>query len=211
MLKAKNQVPVLVLKQQERTCVYCEGDHDCLITRSSVTSRGGGATGKWRDAVTPKRGWRCFGIEDLGAGNYQECNMCEREQVRYLHHMRHGNTEERQIELAVGCICAGYMDGFFDTKQDVDESIRSAKARQRDIENRDGRRQNFPNLSRPAWKISAKGNPYIKYKGFNIVITTGRGRFSALIDGTGIENWFDTEEGAKFAAFDYLFPPRYTL
>jgi hypothetical protein len=31
------------------------GDHHCMEVRAAVTAKGGGATGKWKDDVTPKR------------------------------------------------------------------------------------------------------------------------------------------------------------
>lgn len=199
------------------SCDYCVGDHDCMEARAAVAlhraqkGHGGGASGKWIDRVTPKRGWSCYQMEDLGAGNEMLCEMCERENPRYIHHMIHGNSPDTKpiINLAVGCICAGYMDGSLDDLTEVAGSYEWAHRRTKDVTNRGKRRQNFPTLAK--WKTSDKGNAYIKsYYDNHIVITQGRGRFSALINGNKIGQWFDSEEDAKLAAFDYIFPARYT-
>lgn len=199
------------------SCHYCVGDHDCLQARAAVAlhraqnGHGGGTSGKWVDQAIPKRGWSCYQMEDLGAGNEMLCEMCEREYPRYVHHMAHGNNSDTKhnIRLTVGCICAGYMDGSLDDLVEIEKSYEHARRRTKDLTNRAKRRQNFPDLAK--WKTSDKGNAYLKnYEGYLIIITQGRGRFSGLIDGKGIGQWFDTEEKAKLAAFDYLFPAKYT-
>lgn len=174
---------------------------DCLIMKT----HGGGASGKWLDNVTPKRGWACTGAEDLGTGVTEECEMCEREQVRYIHLMTHGNQEP--LELRVGCICSGHMEGSLDTEQSVAQAVATAQRRTANLNNRDKRRQNFPNLG--GWKESKNGNPWIKKDGHWVTITSGKyGKYSAIVDKHPLNQWVDTIELAKFAAFDYLFPAR---
>ena len=184
-------------------CDYCDG-HDCMETRAHVRELGGGASGKWVDDATPKRGWKCAAIEDLGAPTAQ-CEMCEREEIRYVHTMKHGRFDA----LNVGCICAAYMDGFLDTEKAVKSSVEKAKKRQQTLENRDTRRRNFPHLA--GWKVSTKGNDYINYKvdgeKVNVTMIKSRyGHYSAMVGGERIEKWFGTIIEAQLAAFDFMYP-----
>ncbi len=203
-------------------CPHCDG-HDCLATRQAVLERGGGASGKWIDAVTPKRNWKCTEVEDLGAPD-QQCEMCEREYVRFVHRMKHGNFGT----LDVGCICAGYMDGSIDTMRAIERNIEIAQGRQGALENRLQRRRNFPTLK--GWKKSKKGNPYIKKDGQIITIFPKKNRDEELTGGYGVTisqaeesgvggsrgnsvflpeergEEYPTVNDAKLGAFDFLFP-----
>ena len=64
------------------------------------------ATGKWTQPGVPHKGWVCVDIEDLGSPDHI-CEMCEIQDVRYVHVMEHANYAET---LRVGCICAGHME-----------------------------------------------------------------------------------------------------
>ncbi len=133
-------------------CDYC-GGHDCLEARTDIP-KGKGASGKWVDDVTPKRGWKCTDIEDHeDASNL--CEMCEREHVRYAHIMEHG-----ALKLEVGCICAAYMEGLLDEDGDID--IKTAKAREAIFKARTSRFVEYMNEAN--WKTSTKGNPYYTIK-----------------------------------------------
>jgi hypothetical protein len=76
------------------------------------------------------------------------------------------------------------------------------------MQNRAKRRENFPGLV--GWKTSKSGNPYIKKDGHHIVITQGRGNYSAIVDGTSIGKWYPSIDKAKLAAFDCLYPATMT-
>lgn len=185
--------------------VYCPHCNDLREDCFEPREHGGGATGRWADTVTPKRGWTCIYAEDLGQGNTIECQMCEREQVRYLHHMRHG--DQNPMYLEVGCICSGHMEGRFDDENSIAQAVRNAQRRTTNLQNRNTRRLAFPNLD--GWQMSRNNNPYLRnYHGHHIVITSGRGKYSASVDGTYINQWVDTPDEAKLAAFDYLYPRR---
>ena len=172
-------------------CVYCGPLRvDCL----EVPPAGGGSTGRWADTTTPKRNWHCTGAEDLGAPEH-ECEMCERETVRYVHHMEHG-VPPNVLRLAVGCICAGHMDG----------SIADAKARVATLLNRDARRRAFPTLA--GWKLSQSGNRYIKKDGRRYVVVHRNGRFTVSIDGNFLPGFRGSEEDAMLMAFDHVYPAR---
>src|SRR5690606_20719643 len=116
-------------------CPHCSDlRDDCLQMRTY----GGGSSGKWLDNNTPKRGWSCTGAEDLGKGITVECEMCEREKVRYIHHMSHG--DKTPLKLRVGCICAGHMEGREDDEQAIKRANSAAKQRDKDLRNRTARR-----------------------------------------------------------------------
>jgi hypothetical protein len=63
------------------------------------------ATGKWTQPGIPQKGWTCVDIEDLSSPDHV-CEMCEVQDVRYVHLMEHPDYGE----LRVGCICAGHME-----------------------------------------------------------------------------------------------------
>lgn len=150
--------------------------------------------GRWADAVTPKRGWFCLSVYDNGTPDV-ECGMCEDQMCRYVHVMNHPRFDD-QIE--VGCICAGYMEGWFDGGGE-------AKNREKVLRNRATRRSKW--LTRQ-WKLTAKGNPKVKVDGQTIAIFRAGNMYSFIIDGVRSQSNFQSENDAKYGAFDYLFPAR---
>lgn len=176
--------------------------HDCEETRKNFVSTKPGS-GKWKDKVTPKEGWICTKVEDLGSPALT-CQMCERENIRYTHTMHHN----QHTDLIVGCICAGHME----------EDLQAAKERESYLTSRAQRRQKWLSLK---WKTSKNGNPYIKTKksgleeGHHVVITSnnkfGRLQYSAMIDKSYTNLWFGSMDEAKYAAFDYLWPASKTF
>lgn len=186
----------------ENHCPHCDHLRDeCFSVKATVKQRGGGATGKWKDDITPKRGWKCIGAEDLGAGNSLQCEMCEREEPRYIHSMVHGNS----APLRVGCHCAAYMEGNLDNANDLKDCLTAANNR----ENRLVRRANFPDLKRPKWKTSQKGNPYIEYQGKHIVISPNPikvGTYCFSINKQCNFKAYNSIDAAKLAAFDRVDP-----
>lgn len=195
-------LPYNFLHAMDAECPHCDQLRDeCFMVKATVKARGGGATGKWIDNVTPKRGWKCVGAEDLGAGNSLQCEMCEREQPRYIHYMEHGTSPQ----LKVGCHCAAYMEGRLDDASYLQGRLTAAKNRQ----NRLVRRENFPTLQKPKWKTSKSGNPYINYLNNNIVIFPNKkrpGKYSASINRAIIPGSYGSVLEAKLAAFDRVDP-----
>lgn len=68
---------------------------------------------RWEREGIPQKGWKEIGVEDLREsleyGNpveYEQCEMCEQEKIRYVHILQHPNFSG---ELRVGCICAEHM------------------------------------------------------------------------------------------------------
>jgi hypothetical protein len=182
----------------QAVCPHCHGMRDdCMEAREG----GKGASGKWRDNHTPKRGWTCQGAEDLGAGNTQRCQMCEREEVRYIHHMRHG--DQNAITLQVGCICSGYMEGRFDG--DVVLAVQRAKNRNSKLVNRANRREKFAGLN--AWEVNGQDESINTRDGNHIVIRRHQpNQFGSWINDHWLQQFFPSIQAAKLAAFDALYP-----
>lgn len=202
MIKNKNPIAIIALLifLAFKINFVVAADHDCEKCRATIRTSIHGSTGKWLNQDVPHRNWQCIEVEDLGSPS-QTCEMCEQEEIRYIYKMVHDDHES----LEVGCICAGHMDGNFQT----------AKARDDILKSRTQRRANWLNLS---WKISHKGNPYLKTRKNNqdninhiVTITKSKhGQFSASIDSNFLNTWYQTMDEAKLAAFDHIWPKTIT-
>ena len=197
----KGVLVLLLALNLQATCPHCDGMRQhCLEAREGSS----GASGRWVDDVTPKRSWTCTGAEDLGSEGMTRCEMCEREMVRYIHHMIHG--DRNPLELDVGCVCAGYMMGENDDPDSIRANVDAARRRVQNLENRTRRRLAFPSLS--GWKISKSGNPYLNKDGHHFVFFSSRyNHYSGSVDGIRMEHWYNTLSEAKLAAFDQVWPP----
>lgn len=149
--------------------------------------------GKWSSTGVPHKGWVCVDIEDHGEPSI-ECEMCESQTIRYVHHMEHQNYPE---VLQVGCVCAGHMEG----------NLTASRAREASMRSRTGKRSRW--LSR-AWKVSAKGNSYITADGYRITVYprgTGWAYTVVVVDQSLVQHSrrnFKTTNETKLAAFDYI-------
>jgi hypothetical protein len=149
-------------------------------------------TGKWAQPGVPHKGWRCIGIDDLGEPS-TTCEMCEVQEIRYVHTLEHPNYPQR---LDCGCVCAGHMT----------EDLVGAKEREGRLKNAASRRKRW--LSRK-WKASAKGNPHLKAGDFHVVVYPSRLQHWGFRLMRGQETWASTrwyasEDRAKLAAFDAM-------
>ena len=114
---------------------------------------------RWDKPDFPHKGWICIGMVDLGefaeTGDieYESCEMCDKERIRYVHIMDHGDYGT----IRVGSSCAAKMEGDY------------TNPKQRDIECQklSARRSNF--LKRE-WVRKTNGNYTLRYKGDNITI-----------------------------------------
>ena len=146
--------------------------------------------GKWSVSGVPHKGWICVDVEDLGEPSIQ-CEMCESQDIRYVHHMQHAAFPE------VGCICAGHMEN----------SVGAARAREASMKSRAGKRSRW--LTR-TWKISQKGNFVVKAEGFRVTVYPRAGLWActiAAVDNTTVQHSrrnFKTSSEAKLAAFDQI-------
>jgi hypothetical protein len=150
--------------------------------------------GKWSEINVPHKGWTCIDIEDKGEP-ISLCEMCESQIIRYIHYMKHPQYEDI---LGVGCVCAGKME----------DNYVSAKIRDDFMKKRAAKRIRWINNSH--WKISQKGNEWIKSDGYIIVMKQNGNIWSALIknEDETFEKWsqrkYESVEQAKLSAFDYL-------
>src|SRR5271168_4438785 len=107
----------------------------------------------WEDNSVPKFGWTCEFVDDLADhcifGEYMDCWMCGREQIRFVHHLNHRGYPDT---IEVGCVCAGKLTG----------DVQATKASETKVRNRAMRRAKW--LTR-RWKISNNGNPRLKVGG----------------------------------------------
>ena len=140
--------------------------------------------GLWCDPGVPKRGWELFDVMDMGAPD-DICEMCQVQAIRYVHYVRHPDY----YDLHVGCVCASNMLGNSETPRQVEKKLRQ-KAQ---------RKTNWPNLK---WKISARGNEYIRKDDIIVVVYGGQGGWSFSVDGERSSEWFNTEVDAKLASFE---------
>ena len=149
--------------------------------------------GKWSQTGVPHKGWTCVDIEDLEEPS-MICEMCESQEIRYVHYMHHPSYKD---ELKVGCICAGHME----------QDLGRAKKRDDFLKSRSSKRKRW--LSRN-WKISAKGNEYLKVDGYLITVFNKNGKWVGCIkeiDGN-YEKFsrknYESSDKLKLASFDLL-------
>jgi hypothetical protein len=122
-------------------------------------------------------------------GDYEDCEFCWQEQIRYVHALRHLDWKN---VIYVGRICANNLSG--------NSEVNTTERR---LRNRAQRRQNFAKLK--SWKVSAKGNEWIRYQGHHIVlIVWSNGKYRLRIDGELGKIEFDTARDAKLKAFDVI-------
>ncbi|ASD26541.1 MULTISPECIES: hypothetical protein [Brevundimonas] len=164
-------------------------------TEKSEAHRG---TGKWAQAGVPHKGWSCVDIEDLGEPAVT-CEMCETQEIRFVHHMTHPNYPG---ELGVGCVCAGRMEENYD----------AARQRETTARNQAGRKRKW--LSR-TWRVSFSGNEFLNTDGYNIVVfqqSSGPQRGSwtfrvtnrGTLDSLQARKPYPSSDAAKLRAFDAM-------
>ncbi len=115
----------------------------------------------WNQPDVPHKGWTIETVEDVreeaesqSQTEYETCQMCSQEQIRYVYTMSH---PEFGRELRVGCICAEKMS----------EDYVTPKRLEADIKNKAARKSHW--LGRK-WRKSRKGNDFINLKGYNLTI-----------------------------------------
>jgi hypothetical protein len=89
----------------------------------------------------------------------------------------------------------------------MEENLSASRAREASMKSRASKRKRW--ISR-AWKVSAKGNPYITDDGFRITVYLRGGGWAttvAAVDKSKVQHSrrnFKTISEAKLAAFDYI-------
>lgn len=152
--------------------------------------------GKWAPSdPTPKSGWTCTGIEDLGEPDHI-CEMCEHEIVRYVHTMAHAAWHT----LRTGCICAGRMEG----------DIAAARQRQTAAQQRAARRARWAAPSK--WRATRNGNATRMHpNGARVVVCRAGAGYRWIIYGPNgskhVGKVFPTERDARIGAWDAMQRP----
>jgi hypothetical protein len=152
--------------------------------------------GKWSSLEVPRQGWICISTEDLGEPQLI-CEMCEKEEIRYVHHMEHPKNPE---VLKVGCICAGYME----------ESTIAAKQREVYLKNRAANRKRWTSR---IWKCGLRGNYIVSGKYRITIYHKHSGWWVEIQTLTAAKvhyptQHFETMDEAKLYAFDYIYPKK---
>jgi len=147
--------------------------------------------GKWAQAGVPKKGWTCTG-ETVLPGRDETCQMCERERIRFVHHMSHPNYGQ----LDCGCDCAARME----------EDYTAATRRDKNMKASVRRRKSWPTLK--AWRLSKNGNPIIEVDGYRVTIFRS-GPWTGIVSNatTGLKHrlmQYPSIDDAKLAAFDAI-------
>lgn len=121
--------------------------------------------------------------------DYESCEMCGNEKIRYVHLMEHA---DHPVVLRVGCICAGKMTGDY----------AGAREREKKLINRAKRRANW--LKRKWRASSRRGNPFLNVDGKNVGVHKVGIRWGFWIDGQFSIKTYPTADDAKLALFDAL-------
>jgi hypothetical protein len=149
--------------------------------------------GKWSATGVPHRGWTCIDIEDRGEPR-TVCEMCESRAIRYVHFMQHPKFGE---VLAVGCVCAGNME----------QDVAAANDREASMQKRSAKRMRW--LTRK-WRISARGNPWIRADGYRVTVYPRETAWAATVsseDNSFVQHSrriYHSIDQAKLAAFDLI-------
>lgn len=73
----------------------------------------------WNKQNIPHKGWQLLECIDTETAT-NKCDMCDKEQIRYVHKMYHSEMPEY---LYVGCVCAGHMTDAY-TAQTMEKNTR---------------------------------------------------------------------------------------
>lgn len=146
----------------------------------------------------PTTGWVEDYVTDLGTGESQMCQCCEKEWVRYVHAVHH--KDGLWMSLEVGCICAGRLTGDPERSKQLDSAARNISAR----------RANWCTLK--GWKIGRKGGLILKKDGRIFAINRSKyGSWAGSWTGRGdevwqrVDGWHRDLDAAKLALFDAVY------
>jgi hypothetical protein len=149
--------------------------------------------GKWSQPGVPHKGWSCIGIDDLRCTS-SLCEMCETQEIRYVHRMKHPEYPE---VLDCGCVCAGNME----------EDVIAARYRESALRSLADKRDRW---ALGKWKISRNGNSYVNKDGYSVVLFPVGTQWTFIIRNISTNKvikyreTFDSEFTAKSRSFDAL-------
>jgi hypothetical protein len=89
------------------------------------------ATGKWKEAGVPRKGWTYIGDPEYVGPDSETCEMCKVTEIRWVHRVRHAKYS---TVLRVGCVCAGNLTRAYEQPDPepgvLDASMLEARKRQ---------------------------------------------------------------------------------
>ena len=152
---------------------------------------------KWCRTDVPHKGWTLVRVEDVMEGMdgcdeslYETCEMCGKEEIRYVHVLTHPGYEG---QIRVGCVCAEKMTDDYVTPRKYEHQVKNRAARWR-------------NFRKQTWYINHKGNLVLHYKGEYITAIVRQSGISFIYDGCWISRYkgrrIEDMEALKAAAFD---------
>jgi hypothetical protein len=148
-----------------------------------------------RSEGVPHKGWKLVGVVDLheekglNYGEYEDCQFCSHEQIRYVHILKHAELEDF---IRVGCVCAcGLTNDYVEPKR-----------RERILRNQAARRSRFPN--RVSWRTNRQGGKTMKWKQFRITVGLKKRGFKVWINGVEGGRYYDEEKAAMLRAYDHV-------
>jgi len=160
---------------------------------ASTNQRERAVGGLWSTPGVPHKNWRFVTMDDLGAPDLI-CEMCERVQIRYVHHMEHPDYPRT---LAVGCVCASNME----------ENSSAAPYREKQFKSRMKSRAGWLDRN---WRETPKGEA-LNAAGWRVVVFKRGGQWAYVIQERDpyaetkphfSPRNYATSDAAKMAAFD---------
>jgi hypothetical protein len=158
--------------------------------------------GLWNAPGVPHKGWYCAEVIDLEEAVHT-CQMCGKEEIRYVHVMAH----KSHSELQVGCICAEKMS---------EDSV-GPKEREKNLRNRAKRRTNW--LVHRGWRTNVKGSYTIRANGWTITAypkeIQGRAMWGYIASQGNNKIWsrklYDNDADARLGEFDAAWPRKQSI
>ena len=132
----------------------------------------------------PQKGWKCLDVVE-GSGS---CEMCGKEDIRFIHIMKHPKVND---EISVGCVCAEKMSNDYVNPRRRESALKSTISRRKKW------------LTR-RWRISAKGNEFLNYRGSNVGVYKRDDCWGYWIDGKFSNNIYNSSDQAKLELFNAL-------
>ena len=150
---------------------------------------------RWNKKEIPHKGWCLVDVidvrengESISETTYEKCMMCNNEKIRYVHIVAHPDFSDN---LNVGCICAEKMTNDYVNPKKLEKELR----------NKSQRRNNWLKKN---WKISSKGNVYLKSNDnfITIIKDSKSNMYKCCVNQVWGNKLFNTIEEAKIATFN---------
>jgi hypothetical protein len=150
---------------------------------------------RWKQKDIPHKGWTLISVIDVREDgqseeetDYENCMMCGKEKIRYVHIVDHPEVYE---DYRVGCVCSEHLTDDYVNPKRLEQKLR----------NRTSKRKNW---IKKEWKRSPKGNYYINFEEHHLIIYKDKktNKYKVKIGEIFGNKIFDTIEKAKVAVFN---------